>query len=105
MITVNRCRMLVQSLEVMAMSVALESRLLNPQHKIKRGEPAWDIALLYPPQGHWTEEEYLALGTNWMVEFVDGYLEVLPMPLPYHQLIMLYLLDQLRAFVAAHAPG
>jgi hypothetical protein len=28
-----------------------------------RGQPAWDIARLFPVQGEWTEEEYLALET------------------------------------------
>ncbi len=55
------------------------------------GEPAWDVALLFPPQGEWTEEEYLALDTNRMVELSDGRLEVLPMPTIFHQLLVKYL--------------
>jgi hypothetical protein len=45
-----------------------------------KGDPAWPVALLFPLQGDWTEEDYLALDTNRMVEFVDGCLEILPMP-------------------------
>jgi Uma2 family endonuclease len=69
------------------------------------GEPAWDVALLFPRQGHWTEAEYLALDTNQLVELSDGCLEVLPMPTPYHQLIVDFLHSLLQAFVAAHGAG
>ena len=41
-------------------------------------EPTWEIAQLFPAQGHWTEEEYLALDTNHLIEFSQGQLEVLP---------------------------
>jgi Uma2 family endonuclease len=60
-------------------------------------EPVWDIARLFPSQGVWSEWEYLALETNHLVEFTDGYIEVLPMPKPAHQRIVLFLLDELRA--------
>jgi Uma2 family endonuclease len=65
------------------------------------GEPAWDIARLYPVQGDWSEEDYLALALseNVLIEFTDGCIEVLPMPTIEHQLILRYLLDVLRAFV------
>jgi hypothetical protein len=45
------------------------------------------------PQGLWSEEEYLALETNHLVEFSDGYLEVLPMVTLFHQRIVDYLRD------------
>jgi Uma2 family endonuclease len=65
------------------------------------GEPAWDIARLYPVQGDWSEEDYLALALseNVLIEFTDGCIEVLSMPTIEHQLILRYLLDMLRAFV------
>ena len=53
----------------------------------RRGEPVWELAMNYPLQGDWTEEEYLALETNRLVEFSDGFLEFLPMPSLIHQLI------------------
>src|SRR5713226_6573106 len=56
-----------------------------------RAEPTWEIARLFPYQGTWTEEEYLALNTNHLIEFSDGWLEVLPMPTDSHQVLMLYL--------------
>src|SRR4051812_34174922 len=42
---------------------------------------------LLPPQGGWTEEEYLWLtdDTNKLIEFTDGFIEVLPMPTDEHQ--------------------
>ena len=48
---------------------------------------------LLPPQGGWTEEGYLWLtdDTNRLIEFTDGYIEVLPMPTSKHQAILLLL--------------
>ena len=65
------------------------------------GEPSWDIALLYPPQGHWEEREYLdvALTSNQLIEYSDGFIEVLPTPTIEHQLIVRFLLDVFRAFI------
>jgi Uma2 family endonuclease len=62
-------------------------------------EPAWDIARLFPAQGFWDEDDYLSLDTNRLVELTDGIIEVLPMPTPAHQRILLYLCDSLRAAV------
>ena len=63
--------------------------------------------MLYPAQGQWTEEEYLALQnrTNRLVELSDGCIEVLPMPNPFHQRIVLFLLEALRAFVRGRLTG
>lgn len=55
-------------------------------------EPAWEMALLFPGQGHWGEEEYLLLPTNRHVELADGRIEVLPMPTRLHQRIVMHLL-------------
>ncbi len=38
-------------------------------------QPTWEIAFLFPEQGDWTVEEYLALDTMRKVEYVDGVLE------------------------------
>ncbi len=62
-------------------------------------EPTWDIAQLFPAQGHWSEEEYLALDTNHLIEFSHGQLEVLPMPTQSHQLLIIALFELLRNFV------
>lgn len=69
------------------------------------GKPAWDIAKLYPAQGYWDEDEYLALETNWRVEFDDGSIEVLPMPTTAHQLTVLFLYRMLFAFVSGRKLG
>jgi Uma2 family endonuclease len=74
-------------------------------HPSRRGEPAWEVAFLFPAQGDWTEAEYLGLDTNRLVELSDGCLEVLPMPTILHQMIVFYLLKLLDAFVAANAAG
>ena len=60
--------------------------------------------MLFPRQGQWTEEDYLALDTNRMVELSDGRLEFLAMPSPLHQYILLFLLDALRALVKDTSP-
>ena len=68
-------------------------------------EPAWEIARLFPLQGTWSENEYLALDTNHLVEFTDGYVEVLPMPKPSHQRIVKYLSKALDAFATPRNLG
>jgi len=68
-------------------------------------EPAWEVAYLFPTQGNWSEEEYLALDGNYLVEFDDGFIEVLPMPTTSHQLIVMYLHGLLHAFVSRRGLG
>ena len=65
---------------------------------VANGEPAWEVATLFPAQGAWSEEEYLSLDTNHLVEFSDGHIEVLPMPSDKHQTIVLYLSAILVAY-------
>jgi Uma2 family endonuclease len=62
------------------------------------GQPTWEIARLFPDQGYWSETDYLALNTNQLVEFVDGRVEVLPMPTELHQLIVRFLFQALFEF-------
>ena len=73
----------------------------------KEPGPAWEIARLYPDQGHWSEEEYLSVteASNWLVEFTDGHIEVLTMPTTSHQLIVQYIQGLLLAFVTAKSLG
>ena len=56
-------------------------------------EPAWEVALLLPAQGEWSEDDYLWLTdrTRRLVEFTDGRVEVLPMSTDEHQRIVLFL--------------
>lgn len=73
------------------------------------GQPTWEVAYLFPPQGAWTEDDYFSLeslcGDRPLVELSNGRLEVLPVPTQLHQLIMLYFFKLLEGFAAAHAPG
>src|SRR5262249_51203188 len=71
----------------------------------KKGQPAWEIACLFPNQGHWDEEEYLALDTNHLVELSNGFIEVLPVPTMSHQVIVLALYEALVAFVRPRSLG
>ncbi len=68
-------------------------------------EPTWEIAHLFPAQGHWSEEEYLALDTNHLIEFSHGQLEVLPMPTESHQLLVIALFELLKDFVRSRMLG
>ena len=61
-------------------------------------EPTWEVARLFPAQGDWSEEDYLALNGNRLVELSDGILEVLPMPTTSHQLLVLYLYGLVLGF-------
>jgi Uma2 family endonuclease len=65
------------------------------------GQPAWRIALFYPPQGSWTETDYLELEGGPLVEFDSGCVEVLDMPTKEHQRIVQFLFVWLREFVLA----
>jgi Uma2 family endonuclease len=69
------------------------------------GEPAWDVARLFPDQGHWSEEDYLALNVNRFVEFAHGQVEVLPMPTITHQLIALFIYRLLHQFASQRQLG
>jgi Uma2 family endonuclease len=63
-------------------------------------EPAWAIATLFPTQGSWSADDYLAFSAERpLVELVDGSIEVLPVPTDLHQRI----LDALFAILFAYA--
>lgn len=74
----------------------------------RRGQPSWELALLYPIQGEWTEEEYLELETAHaprMFELVDGVIEVLPVPGYTHQDLMQFIYDTLGPWVRTRDLG
>ena len=80
--------------------------IVSPKSPQPEGaEPAWDIARLFPAQGCWSELDYLCLDTNRLVEFTDGFIEVLAMPTPAHQRIVRYLSEELRAFTRPQKLG
>jgi Uma2 family endonuclease len=67
---------------------------IKPASKTPPARPWGDLlADLLPPQGEWSEEEYLVLTDHraHLVEFTDGFLEVLPMPTDKHQSILKFL--------------
>ena len=51
-----------------------------------RTDPAREVALLFPAQGEWSEDDHLWLTnhTKRLVELTDGHIEVLPMPTEEH---------------------
>ncbi len=71
----------------MATAPALETNLPSAQE--------WKDVLeeILPPQGRWSEDEYLVLTDhrNRLVEFTDGFLEILPMPTDKHQSVLKFL--------------
>jgi Uma2 family endonuclease len=72
---------------------------------LDEGEPAWEVARLFPAQGHWSEEDYLSLDGNYFVEYSQGHIEVLPMPTLSHQRLLAYLYGLLLAFVDGRDMG
>jgi Uma2 family endonuclease len=68
-------------------------------------EPIWEIAELFPEQGSWTEEQYMLLPGNRLIEFSDGRVEILSMPSQRHQKILLFLSGLLIAFTSPKRLG
>jgi Uma2 family endonuclease len=62
---------------------------------------SWGVTELLPEQGEWSGEDYLWLtrSTRRLVEYSDGYVEVLPTPTDQHQVILAYLYRALFALV------
>lgn len=56
---------------------------------------------ILPPQGLWSEDEYLILTDHRsrLVEFTDGFLDVLPTPTDKHQAILGFLYQTFFAFI------
>src|SRR5262249_6048958 len=68
-------------------------------------DPAWDDVRDFPIRIPCTEEEYLAIDANLLLEYADGFLEVLPMPTTNHQRIVAFLYRSLYAWVAPRQLG
>lgn len=87
-------------------AVELETTVeIPPIPRSKLGDWTWELVKEFPTQGEWTEEEYLALESNRLIEFTDGVLEFLTMPKLFHGKIARFLSDMLRSFVTAHRLG
>lgn len=60
---------------------------------------------MYPLQGSWTVENYLGLSGGLLVEYTDGFIQVLPMPDLLHQWIVRWLFRQLDSLVSKGGLG
>jgi len=83
--------------------------MTRPDHQILNemqiGQPAWRMALLFPPQGSWTEQEYLALDAGRQIEFDRGCVEVLDLPTKEHQRMVRFLFLLMNEFVTSRRLG
>lgn len=87
------------------MSSVLETR---EQRCSQRGEPAWEVARLFPAQGNWTEADYDVLESRaeGFIELNNGVLEFPPMPDFVHQFLFEFLYDALRDYLrTSRTPG
>lgn len=75
------------------------------KNRTYKKRPTYEIAELFPVQGNWTEEEYLALETNHLVELNNGELEILEMPSDFHQLLVGRLHYFLMEYLLSHRLG
>jgi Uma2 family endonuclease len=87
------------------MSTEVRSAIPQNEDGVFEWDPAWDDVREFPIRIPCTEEEYLAIDVNVLLEYADGFLEVLPMPTIFHQLILGFLFRQLHAYVADGEPG
>jgi len=86
-------------------SAAMNDPGISMINEFKPGEPAWRMALLFPPQGSWSEHEYLALDAGRQIEFDRGFVEVLDLPTKEHQRIVRFLFLLLQKFVESRKVG
>lgn len=79
--------------------MAASTLATEQEHGTRTLEPA--ILELLPAQGEWSVRDYLWLtdGTNRLVEFTDGMIEVLPLPTEKHQAISSFLYLTLLALM------
>lgn len=79
--------------------MAIDAREANLRLSWEEGDEL--VLSLDPLQGHWTVEQYLLLSnqTNRLLEYTDGFIEVLPIPTKRHQAISLFLLLGLLALI------
>jgi hypothetical protein len=101
---------LIEFGSILELSQKLQESEMSPtrlREKVKEnvGRPTWEVAYLFPAQGQWAEEEYLALNGNRMLELSRGCLEVLPVPTTSHQQLVAYLYGLLLRFVTERGLG
>jgi Uma2 family endonuclease len=81
----------------------METPTVRPPAR-RRGDPPWEIAMMFPEQGAWDERDFFSLPDTRGVEFNDGMIEVLPLPKKTHELIVRFLWRLIEAYVLAHFP-
>lgn len=77
----------------------------NSYDEFSVGQPTWKMALVYPTQGNWSEEEYLSLDVGRQVEFDRGIVEVLDLPTKEHLLLARKLFVAMQAAVDSQDSG
>ncbi|MEX2214041.1 MAG: Uma2 family endonuclease [Phycisphaeraceae bacterium] len=74
-------------------------RLPEPRtpSEIRVGDPTWDIAYLYPEQGDWSADDYLAMSarSNRHIELSKGCLILFPTETLTHQRILGFLISRM----------
>jgi Uma2 family endonuclease len=89
----------------------VEAKFMDPVYETPTGTssvfggPTWEIAHLFPTQGHWTEASFLDLPVPHRFELSEGRLEALPMPTWVHALIVQYLSGSLDHFALSRKLG
>ena len=76
----------------MNMATEVRSAIPRDEDGVFEWDPSWEREREFPIRIPCTEEEYLAIDTNLLLEYADGFLEVLPTPTIFHQLILGFLL-------------
>jgi Uma2 family endonuclease len=106
-LTLRRMNTILRDSVERGKEVAMATKTITVPLLDDHAEPAWEVALLFPAQGAWSEDDYLWLTdhTRCLVELTDGHIEVLPMPTDAHQRIVLFLYRALYAFLAARGLG
>ncbi|MHB1561319.1 MAG: Uma2 family endonuclease, partial [Isosphaeraceae bacterium] len=87
------------------MATGISLRLAQLAPEAAAWTPEWEAAQVFPVRIACSEEEYLALDENRFLEYSDGFLEILPMPTIFHQLILKYLCWELDCSVKARRLG
>src|SRR5262245_60610347 len=81
---------------------------LTPTGRLSQlGEPTWELSMYFPRQGECAEEAYFGLESRGgrLIELVDGKLEFPAVPTGYHQLIVDFLLESLKAYIRPRRLG
>jgi Uma2 family endonuclease len=77
---------------------------MNLTTRVRR--PTWELTeALFPLQGDWTEQAYLKLPSNRLIEFTDGFLDFLPMPDDFHFYVQQFIFAAVEAFLKSRGKG